>query len=46
MALPSPSSAPDVDSWRKVRFGYIRSMRKQTKYNLLLMAMIEALKHG
>ena len=44
--LPSPTSARDVESWRTVRLSYVWMLRRNTKFIILLMAMMEALKHG
>lgn len=46
LALPSPTSAPDVEDWRKIRRYHLRSMRKQVRSTVLLMAFMEALRVG
>lgn len=45
-ALPSPTSAPDVEDWRTVRRYHLRMMRKQVRSIVLLMALCEALRIG
>jgi len=45
-ALPSPTSSQDVEHWREIRRFNLRKMRKQVRYVVLLMAVIEALRVG
>jgi hypothetical protein len=40
--LPSPTSAPIVKDWRKVRRAYLRGLRKQTRTVILLLALLQA----
>jgi hypothetical protein len=40
--LPSPTGAPVVKDWRKVRRTYLRGLRKQTRTVILLLALLEA----
>ncbi|KIY03546.1 uncharacterized protein Z520_00237 [Fonsecaea multimorphosa CBS 102226] len=45
-ALPSPTSTPDVEDWKKIRRFNLRMMRKQIRCVILLMALAEALRVG
>lgn len=45
-ALPSPTSAPDVEDWKTVRRHHLRRMRKQVRSIVLFMALMEALRVG
>ncbi|OAP63272.1 hypothetical protein AYL99_02499 [Fonsecaea erecta] len=45
-ALPSPTSTPDVEDWKKIRRFNLRMMRKQIRCVVLLMALVEALRVG
>ncbi|KEF59541.1 uncharacterized protein A1O9_04385, partial [Exophiala aquamarina CBS 119918] len=45
-ALPSPTSAPDVEDWKTVRRYHLRKMRKQVRSVVLFMALMEALRVG
>jgi hypothetical protein len=45
-ALPSPTSAPDVEDWKSVRRYHLRMMRKQVRSVVLFMALMEALRVG
>lgn len=45
-ALPSPTSAPDVQDWKTVRRYHLRMMRKQVRSVVLFMALMEALRVG
>lgn len=45
-ALPSTADSAKPEQWMKVRIHYIRSLRHQTRSVILLLALIEALKHG
>ncbi|OCT49222.1 hypothetical protein CLCR_05044 [Cladophialophora carrionii] len=40
------ATAPDVETWRDIRRYNLRMMRKQVRYIVLLMALIEALRVG
>ncbi|KAJ9633343.1 hypothetical protein H2204_007060 [Knufia peltigerae] len=44
--LPSPTSAPDVEDWKKIRKYHLRNMRKQVRQVILLMALMEAIRVG
>jgi hypothetical protein len=43
---PCCSSSSDVETWRDIRRYNLRMMRKQVRYIVLLMALIEALRVG
>ena len=45
-ALPSPTSAPDVEDWKTVRRYHLRLMRKQVRSVVMFMALMEALRVG
>ncbi|OQV01722.1 hypothetical protein CLAIMM_07024 [Cladophialophora immunda] len=45
-ALPSPTSTPEVEDWKKIRRFNLRMMRKQIRCVILLMALMEALRVG
>jgi hypothetical protein len=45
-ALPSPTSAPDVEDWKTIRKYHLRRMRKQIRSVVLLMALMEAVRVG
>lgn len=44
--LPSPTSAPDVEDWKRIRRHNLRMMRKQVRSIILLMALMEAMRVG
>ena len=44
--LPSPTSAPDMEDWKKIRKYHLRNMRKQVRQVVLLMALMEAIRVG
>lgn len=45
-ALPSPTTAPDVEDWKTVRRYHLRLMRKQVRSVVMFMALMEALRVG
>ncbi len=40
------ASSPDVETWKAIRRYNVRMMRKQVRYIVLLMALIEAIRVG
>ncbi|KAK5197026.1 hypothetical protein LTR99_000619 [Exophiala xenobiotica] len=44
--LPSPTLAPDMEDWKKIRKYHLRNMRKQVRQVVLLMALMEAIRVG
>jgi hypothetical protein len=44
--LPSPTFAPDMEDWKKIRKYHLRNMRKQVRQVVLLMALMEAIRVG
>lgn len=45
-SLPSPTTATDMDDWKKIRKMHLRSMRRQVRHIVLLMALMEAIRVG
>ncbi|KIV84999.1 hypothetical protein PV11_00740 [Exophiala sideris] len=45
-SLPSPTTATDVDDWKKVRKEHLRTMRRSVRHIVLLMALMEAIRVG
>ncbi|KAI1618328.1 hypothetical protein EDD36DRAFT_459977 [Exophiala viscosa] len=45
-SLPSPTTATDVDDWKKIRKEHLRTMRRSVRHIVLLMALMEAIRVG